>query len=82
MAKRQFLFLEPGKQNPEAMVKGRATERAKEERKTEAYSRYYQMLKERKEQAEKEKPPEEKKPRIKYAQFPVRNPQSPIIQNR
>lgn len=78
----KFLFLEPGKQNPEAMVEGQKRERAKEERKTEAHSRYLKMLKEKKERLEKEKPPEEKKPRVLYANFPVENPQSPVIQDR
>lgn len=79
---REFLYLLPGKQNPEAMVKGRATERAKAERPTEAFSRYYEMLRDRKKILAEEKPPEEKKPRIKYAEFPVKNPQSPVVQQR
>lgn len=77
-----FLFLEPGKKNPEVFVEGRARERAKEERKTEAFNRYYKMLKERKEKAEKEKPPEEKQPRVLRPVYPVSNPQSPVIQER
>ncbi len=78
----KVLFLEPGKKNPKVFVEGRATERAKEERKTQAYSRYYKMLKDRKETLEKEKPPEKKQPRIKRPTFPVHNPQSPVIIER
>ncbi len=76
------LFLEPGKENPKVFVEGRATERAKEERKTDAYSRYYKMLKDRKEKMEKEEPPEEKQPRVLRPVLPVENPQSPVIQKR
>ena len=79
---REFLFLEPGKKNPKVFVEGRATERAKAERPTEAYSRYYKMLKDRKEKLEKEKPPEEKQPRVLRPIMPVSNRQSPIIQAR
>lgn len=80
--KREHLFLRIGHYNPKVFVEGRARERAKEERKTLAFDSYYQMLKQRKEELEQEKPPEEKKPRIKYAHFPVENPQSPVIQAR
>ena len=79
---REHLFLEPGKKNPKVFVEGRATERAKGERPTEAYQRYYKMLKERKEALEKEEPPEKKQPRVKRPTFPVHNPQSPVIQER
>lgn len=76
------LFLQPGKQNPEVFVKGRATERAKGERPTEAYQRYYKMLRDRKKKLDEEKPPEEKQPRVLKPIFPVHNPQSPVIQER
>ena len=79
---REHLFLRIGQYNPKVFVEGRATERAKEERKTEAYSRYYKMLKERKEQLEKKEPPEEKQPRILRPSYPVENYQSPIIKSR
>lgn len=68
--------------NPAIMVQGRARERLKAERPTQAYSRYYEMLKQRKEQLEKEKPPEIKQPRILRPVMGVSNPQSPIIQAR
>ena len=81
--KREHLFLEPGKKNPEAMIKGRARERAKAERTSEATERYLTMLKARKKALEEEKPIDEgKKPRILYANYPVENYQSPIIQQR
>lgn len=81
--KREFLFLEPGKNNPKFFVEGRATERAKAERPTEAYSRYYKMLRDRKKILEEEKPPEEgKRPRVKRPDYPVENYQSVIIQQR
>lgn len=76
------LFLQPGKKNPEVFVQGRARERAKEERKTEAYQRYYKMLRERKKILAEEKPPEEKQPRILRPIYPVSSPQSPVIQER
>ena len=79
---REFLFLEPGKKNPKVFVEGRATERAKEERKTQAYQRYYKMLRDGKKKLEEEKPPEEKRPRILRPIYPVSSPQSPVIQER
>lgn len=82
MEKRQFLFLRIGFSNPKFFVEGRARERAKEERKTLAFDRYFQMLKERKEILAKQEPPEEKTPRVLRPIMPVSNPQSPVIQNR
>jgi hypothetical protein len=82
MEKRTELYLFPGKVNPEVFVKGRATERAKEERKTEAFDRYFEMLKARKQALAEHEPPEEKRPRIKQPTFPVDSSYSPVIQNR
>jgi len=80
--KREFLFLRIGRENPKFFVEGRARERAKAERPTEAYSRYYQMLRDRKKILAEEKPPEEKQPRVKRPDFPVQNYESPVIQQR
>jgi len=80
--RREFLYLLPGKKNPEAMIEGQKRERAKAERPTEAYQRYYQMLRNRKKKLEEEKPPEEKKPRVLRPIYPVSNYQSPIIEAR
>lgn len=80
--KREFLFLRIGRSNPKVFVEGRARERAKEERKTEAFDRYFEMLKARKISLEEEKPPEEKQPRRLLPIYPVSNPESPVIQNR
>lgn len=80
--KREFLFLQIGRENPARFVQGRARERAKEERKTLAFDRYFQMLKERKEILAKQEPPEEKQPRRLLPNYPVKNPESPVIQSR
>lgn len=80
--KREFLYLRIGHYNPKVFVDGRATERRKEERKTEAFDRYFEMLKGRKEALEQEKAPETKQPRIKNPIMPVSSPQSPVIQQR
>lgn len=82
MESRQFLFLRIGHVNPKIFVEGRARERAKEERKTEAYERYYEMLRDRKKILAEHEPPEEKQPRVLRPIYPVENPQSPVIQNR
>lgn len=81
--KREFLFLRIGRRNPAIMVEGRATERGKEERKTLAFDRYYQNLKQRKETLEEEKPLEDtKQPRVSRPIYPVSNYQSPVVQQR
>jgi len=80
--KRQFLFLKIGQENPRFFVEGRARERLKAERPTQAYSRYYEMLKARKQALAEHESPEQKRPRIKQPDFPVKNFESPVIQNR
>lgn len=80
--KRKFLFLRIGRENPARFVQGRASERAKEERKTEAYERYLVMLRDRKKILAEEKPIEKALPRIKQPIYPVSNYQSPVIQSR
>ena len=76
---REFLFLRIGYSNPKVFVEGRATERAKEERKTQAFDRYFQMLKKRQQVLKEEEPPKEKRPRRLLPDYPVHNPQSPVI---
>lgn len=79
---REFLFLRIGYSNPEVFVEGRATERAKEERKTLAFNRYFQMLKERQQVLKEEETPEEKQPRRLLPDYPVDSSYSPVIQQR
>jgi len=79
---RQHLFLRIGRENPRFFVEGRARERKKEERKTEAYERYLIMLKDRKKILAEEKSPEEKQPRRLLPTYPVSNPESPVVQSR
>lgn len=82
MEKREFLFLKPGFRNPEFFVEGRARERAKAERPTEAFDRYFQMLRQRKISLEEEKPVEKPRPRVKQPIYPVENWESPVIISR
>lgn len=82
MEKREHLYLKIGQENPKFFVEGRARERAKAERTSQATERYLQMLKERKEVLAKEEPPEEKQPRRLLPNYPVKNPQSPVVQQR
>ncbi len=77
-----YPYLEPGKENPTLMIEGQKREHQKSRRTGEAEERYLIGLKQKIEKDAQKKAPKVKQPKILETQFPVSNPQSPVIQDR